>query len=49
MEGAAHWLAQPAFLDNPGPQAQGWHLIYPSINNQENILMTVFTMSIWLE
>ena len=29
MEGAAYWfasswLAQPAFLQNPGPPAQGW-------------------------
>lgn len=23
MEGAAHWLALPAYLHNPGPPAQG--------------------------
>jgi hypothetical protein len=25
MEGAAYWLAQLAFLENPGQPAQGWH------------------------
>ena len=49
MEGAAHWLAQPAFLDNPGPQVQWWHHTHPPINNQENILTNVPTMSIWWE
>ena len=46
MESAAHWLAQSAFLQNPGPSAQGWLHLQPLVKEMPFNLISFLSIEV---